>query len=92
MARSLGERIEASDRFRLLGPVRMNVVCFTLAGEVDSARVTGFLERIRDDRRAFLTPTVYQGVAGMRAAFSNWRTREEDVEIAWGAMNECVRA
>ena len=89
-ARSLGERIERSDRFRLLAPVRMNVVCFTLAGDVDSARVAAFLARLRDDGRVFLTPTTFQGVAGIRAAISNWRTREEDVEIAWGALNECL--
>ncbi len=91
-ARSLGERIETSDRFRLLAPVRMNVVCFTLTGEVDSAQVAAFLARLRDDGRVFLTPTVFQGVAGMRAAISNWRTREEDVEISWQAMNECLEA
>jgi len=88
LARGLGERIEKSDRFRLLAPMRMNVVCFTLTGEVDSARVASFLARLRDDGRVFLTPTVFHGVAGIRAAISNWRTREEDVEISWQAMND----
>jgi len=92
LARSLGERIEKSDRFRLLAPVRMNVVCFTLTGDVDSARVAAFLTRLRDDGRVFLTPTTFQSVAGIRAAISNWRTREEDVEIAWQAMNDCLEA
>jgi glutamate/tyrosine decarboxylase-like PLP-dependent enzyme len=87
MARLLGERIAASDRFRLLAPVRMNVVCFTLS---DGSDVGAFLARLRDDGRVLLTPTTFQGMAGMRAAISNWRTREEDVEIAWQALNDCA--
>lgn len=90
MAQKLGGKIEASAEFRLLAPVRMNVVCFTLAGETDAEDIRYYLTRLRDDGRVFMTPTVYQGTAGIRAAFSNWRTQEEDVEIAWQAMQYCL--
>ncbi|MBL8251700.1 MAG: aspartate aminotransferase family protein [Candidatus Competibacter sp.] len=87
LAGMLGERIAASTAFRLLAPVRLNIVCFTLRGEPDAEQVRQFLDRVRAGGRLFLTPTTFQGQAAMRAAFSNWRTREEDLEIAWRAMN-----
>jgi glutamate/tyrosine decarboxylase-like PLP-dependent enzyme len=89
-AQQLGERIQASSHFRLLAPVRLNVVCFTLADEaVTTAQVQEFLTRLRQGGRVFLTPTVYKDVPGIRAAFSNWRTTDEDVAIAWSALLEC---
>ncbi len=87
MAQKLGAKISSSNKFRLLAPVRMNVVCFTLSGEVTAQRVQEFLTKLRDDGRVFLTPTTYLGTPGIRAAFSNWRTEERDVEIAWEAMS-----
>ena len=64
--------------YRLLAPVRLNVVCFTL---VSSPEKVGELSRaITDSGKAFLTPTVYQGVPALRAAFSNWATTRTDVD------------
>ncbi|HNH27185.1 MAG TPA: pyridoxal-dependent decarboxylase [Anaerolineales bacterium] len=90
MAERLGEKISTSKEFRLLAPVRMNVVCFTLSGDVDAEKVKAFLSKLRDDGRVFMTPTTYLGTPGIRAAFSNWRTEEKDIEIAWQAMLDCV--
>jgi len=90
MAERLGEKISTSKEFRLLAPVRMNVVCFTLSGDVDAEKVKAFLSKLRDDGRVFMTPTTYLSTPGIRAAFSNWRTEEKDIEIAWRAMLDCV--
>jgi glutamate/tyrosine decarboxylase-like PLP-dependent enzyme len=88
----LGQRIAESSQFRLLAPVRMNVVPFTFRQpDVSGAQVAAFLHRLRDGGQAFLTPTVYKNTHGMRAAFSNWRTTLSDVEIAWRGMLEAAR-
>jgi glutamate/tyrosine decarboxylase-like PLP-dependent enzyme len=90
-ARLLGKKIENSAKFRLLAPTRMNVVCFTLGSNNPGAEnIREFLTRVRGDGRVFMTPTVYNETPGVRAAFSNWRTTEKDVEIAWQAMNDCA--
>lgn len=82
----LGRRIEESADFRLLAPVRMNVVCFTLRDDPTPERLRGFLDRLRDGGRLFLTPTRYGGVPGMRAALVNWRTEPADLDIGWEAL------
>ncbi|OJH36973.1 pyridoxal phosphate-dependent decarboxylase family protein [Cystobacter ferrugineus] len=90
LARMLGERIAGSTAFELLAPVRLNIVCFTLRqqGGATQEDIRAFLDRLRDDGRLFLSPTVLNGVPGMRAALSNWRTTERDIEIAWAALLE----
>ena len=91
LARDLGNRIENSSTFRLLAPVRMNVVCFTLQN-ADQTRITAFLESVRDEGKAFLTPTNYKGTPAIRAAFSNWRTTQADLELIWESLSRAVGA
>ncbi len=82
LAGKFGAFIEESDYFELLAPVRLNIVCFTLSGEADQGKITAFLTRLNETRRLFMTPTVYNGRFGIRAAFANWRTGEEDIVLA----------
>jgi hypothetical protein len=75
--------------------VRLNIVCFTLKrpdGKPSQEDIRAFLERLRDDGRVFLTQTVYEGVPAIRAALSNWRTTQKDLELAWSAMREVVES
>jgi glutamate/tyrosine decarboxylase-like PLP-dependent enzyme len=88
-AYSLGEKIKQSSEFRLLAPVRMNVVCFTLNQDgVTFDGIRAYLSAIRDDGRAFFTPTLYKGVPAIRAAISNWQTTEADIQLAFDVLTE----
>jgi glutamate/tyrosine decarboxylase-like PLP-dependent enzyme len=84
----LGRQVANSTQFRLLAPVYLNVTCFTLAREPTNAQVQQLLARLRDDGRIYLTPTQYQGVPAIRAAFSNWQTEMEDAKVCWQALQD----
>ncbi len=87
-ARHLGDLIKSSDDFKLLAPVRMNVVCFTLGQDDLTPETIGkFLDAVKDDGRVFFTATVYNGIPAIRAAISNWLTQKEDVELAYNVLN-----
>lgn len=86
-AHHLGSLLEQSSDFKLLAPVRMNVVCFTLNEDVSAETVKLFLNAVRDDGRVFFTPTIYKGVPAIRAAISNWQTTKLDMELAFQVLN-----
>lgn len=90
LAAWLGDRMEESSSFRLLAPVRLNGVCFTLADDPSAEAVGGFLARLRASGVTFLTPTTYAGVSGARVSVTNWRTRQEDIERTWDAMQQAA--
>ncbi|MEU4083473.1 pyridoxal phosphate-dependent decarboxylase family protein [Streptomyces aureus] len=86
LARRLGERISRAPWLRLLAPVRLNVVCFTLADDPTERRVHALADAVAASGEAFLTPTCYDGTHGLRAAFSNWRTSEADTDRVFAAV------
>lgn len=86
LAGRLGEHLTALDGLRLLAPVRLNVVCFTLAENPTKDRVDALAHAVASSGETFLTPTVYGGVPALRAAFSNWRTSEADVDQVLTAL------
>ncbi|MGR4879037.1 pyridoxal phosphate-dependent decarboxylase family protein [Streptomyces sp. LARHCF249] len=88
-ARALGERLSGDPAFTLLAPVRLNVVCFTLAADPTPARLTALREAAAAE--VFVTPTVYGGTPALRAAFSNWRTTQADVDRAAQALRTAAR-
>ncbi|MFJ7588185.1 pyridoxal phosphate-dependent decarboxylase family protein [Streptomyces sp. NPDC097617] len=88
-ARALGAALEEDPAFTLLAPVRLNVVCFTLAEAPTPERLTALREAVAAE--VFVTPTVYGGTAALRAAFSNWRTTHDDVRRAAEALGAAAR-
>ncbi|MER5525457.1 pyridoxal-dependent decarboxylase [Streptomyces sp. NPDC002677] len=85
-ARRLGSGIDALPDLCLLAPVRLNVVCFTLAENPTQERVDALARALAASGETFLTPTVYGGVPALRAAFSNWRTTEDDTRRVLAAV------
>ncbi|MFD9265000.1 pyridoxal phosphate-dependent decarboxylase family protein [Streptomyces goshikiensis] len=88
-ARALGAELAGDPAFRLLAPVRLNVVCFTLADDPAPARLAALREAAAAE--VFVTPTVLAGTPALRAAFSNWRTTREDVRRAAQALRTAAR-
>lgn len=88
-ARSLAAELAEDPAFRILAPVRLNVVCLTLAETPTADRLTALREAVGTE--VFLTPTVYAGTPALRAAFSNWRTTQADVRRAAQALRTAAR-
>ncbi len=86
LAANLGKKIQGDPRLKLLAEVRMNVVCFALSNQQN----TLFLEQLNAHGEVFMTPTALHGQAGIRAAFSNWRTQESDLERIWTAIQSTL--
>lgn len=90
LAKILGKKIDESEDFELLAPVRLNNIAFTLGGEENQEKVQAFLIALNDTGKVFMTPTFFNNKKGIRASFVNWRTTEDDIKIVFEEMNRII--
>ena len=89
LAAALGQRLEALDGYELLAPVPLNIVLFRGwfgSDEHSNARQRALMQAINATGKVFLTPGKFGDKQGIRAAFSNWMTAEEDIDIIVDAL------
>ncbi|HJV19355.1 MAG TPA: pyridoxal-dependent decarboxylase [Sediminibacterium sp.] len=90
LAQQFGQYIEQSPSFELLAPVRLNTVCFTLKAPYGAERAAAFLHQLNSTGKVFMTPTVYKGQKGIRAALVNWRTTVDDLQLVQTCMEQAM--
>lgn len=90
LARRLGDFVQQHPDLELLAPVRLNTVCFTLAGDQGQEDVGSFLAKLNQSGVVFMTPTTYQGRKGIRAALVNWRTSDQDVDLVISLLEKLL--
>lgn len=78
--------VAADDRFEIVAPHPMNLVCFRLtAGD---AATDALIERANASGRALFTRTVLDGTVACRVSIGGRTTERRHVEAAWALLQE----
>ncbi len=90
-AAAFADWVDRTEGLELMAPVPLNIVCFRYTADgLDDAATDAFnraaVAAIQRDGRAFVTGTVWDGRAAIRAAFDNWATTLHDVDILQDAI------
>ncbi|HEX7305458.1 pyridoxal phosphate-dependent decarboxylase family protein [Lentzea sp.] len=78
LAQRFGRGVQEAEGLRLLAPVVLTAVCFSVDGVEDHASL---LEELAAENVALLGPVVVGGERGVRACFTNHRTSVGDVDL-----------
>lgn len=89
--------VETTPGVELMNAAPLNIVCFRLLDGGRDDQATDELNRravdaIQRDGRAFVTGTVWNGHAAIRAAFDNWQTTPDDVAMLQAAVADVARS
>ncbi|WP_444996982.1 pyridoxal phosphate-dependent decarboxylase family protein [Aliikangiella sp. IMCC44359] len=96
LAKRFAQKINESSEYELILPCQLNVVlfrpnCSGLSQPDADEKTSNFLRMINQDGRLFLSPGKWQGKRIIRAAFSNWETQKEDVNMAMDCLCDIVK-
>jgi glutamate/tyrosine decarboxylase-like PLP-dependent enzyme len=79
LAQHLAQRVADSARLTLMAPVKLNIVCFCVAGLSD-AQTLDLVADLQEDGVFAPSTTIIDGRVAIRAALVNHRTTLEDVD------------
>jgi aromatic-L-amino-acid/L-tryptophan decarboxylase len=88
-AQELAAWVSDDDRFELVAPHPLNLVCFRVAGEGDGP-TDALIEAINTSGRAHVTRTVLDGRSVMRVSIGTRATEREHVEALWAECRQAV--
>lgn len=82
LAQEFAERIRHSEKFELVAPVPLNLVCFRLKNGDDTAN-RELLERINATGKLSLSHGAHDGRVALRFCIGHARTEKRHVDAAW---------
>jgi aromatic-L-amino-acid decarboxylase len=85
LAQELAGWVEADDRFELVAPHPLNLVCLRIAGDGDAA-TDALIERINAGGEFHVTRTVLDGRSVMRVSIGARTTERANVEAFWHSL------
>jgi glutamate/tyrosine decarboxylase-like PLP-dependent enzyme len=85
-AASFASWVDATPGIELMNDAPLNIVCFRIANEgttedARDARNRAVVREIQAGGKVFVSPTVWNGHAAIRAAFDHWATGPADIEL-----------
>ncbi len=89
LTQELASWVDADERFEIVAPHPLNLLCLRVAGDGDEA-TDALVERINGDRRHHVTRTVLDGRSVMRVSIGARTTERHHVESLWHDLRSAV--
>jgi len=89
LAQELASWVEGDDRFEIVAPHPLNLVCLRVASDADEP-TDALIDAINRERRFHVTRTVLDGRSVLRVSIGARTTEREHVEALWAACQTSV--